>query len=102
VTRLSVAAKQLSIVAAAHTTIKPTGFRWRDFADRRAWHPLGCSVLLCSLFVVWEFAHQLAFLGKAPGTDHGELIVLYFGELLTLLVAGPGASSIDHLLARKP
>ena len=27
--------------------------------------------------------------------------MLYLGALLTLLIAGPGAASIDHILARK-
>jgi len=27
--------------------------------------------------------------------------VLYLGALLTLLIAGPGAASIDHILAQK-
>jgi putative oxidoreductase len=55
-----------------------------------------------NIFVAWAFVHHFAFLSKGPGSDHGELIVLYLGALLTLLIAGPGAPSIDRLLARKP
>jgi putative oxidoreductase len=46
--------------------------------------------------------HRFAFLGKGPGSDHGEVIVLYLGALLTLVIAGPGAASIDRLFSRKP
>ena len=55
-----------------------------------------------NIFVAWAFVHHFAFLGKGPGSDHGELIVLYLGALLTLLLCGPGAASIDRILARKP
>jgi uncharacterized membrane protein YphA (DoxX/SURF4 family) len=48
--------------------------------------------------VAWAFVHQFAFFGKGPASDHGELIVLYLGVLLTLLIAGPGAASIDRAL----
>ncbi len=51
-----------------------------------------------NIFVAWAFVHHFAFLGN----DHGQLIVLYLGALLTLFVAGPGTACIDHLLARKP
>jgi uncharacterized membrane protein YphA (DoxX/SURF4 family) len=30
------------------------------------------------------------------------VIVLYLGALLTLVIAGPGAASIDRLISRKP
>jgi putative oxidoreductase len=55
-----------------------------------------------NIFVAWAFVHHFTFLGKGPGSDHGELIVLYLGALLTLIIAGPGAASIDRILARKP
>lgn len=55
-----------------------------------------------NIFVAWAFVHHFAFLGKGPGSDHGELIVLYLGALLTLLLCGPGAASIDRIIARKP
>jgi putative oxidoreductase len=57
---------------------------------------------LGNIFVAWAFVHHFAFFGKGSGSDHGELIVLYLGALLTLLIAGPGAASIARILARKP
>ena len=54
-----------------------------------------------NIFVAWAFVHHFAFLGKGPGSDHGELIVLYLGALLTLVIAGPGAACLDRIIARK-
>jgi putative oxidoreductase len=62
------------------------------------WAALYC---LGNIFVAWAFVHHFAFFGKGAGSDHGEIIVLYLGALLTLLIAGPGAASIDHILAQK-
>jgi putative oxidoreductase len=63
------------------------------------WAALYC---FADILVAWAFVHHFAFLGKGPGSDHGEVIVLYLGALLTLLIAGPGAACIDGILARKP
>ncbi len=63
---------------------------------------MGCYLLFWNIFVAWAFVHHFAFVGKGPGSDHGELMVLYLGALLALLIAGPGAPSIDRLLSRKP
>lgn len=54
-----------------------------------------------NVFVAWAFVHHFAFLGKGPGSDHGEVIVLYLGALLTLVIAGPGAACVDRVLAQK-
>jgi putative oxidoreductase len=62
------------------------------------WAALYCFT---NIFVAWAFVHHFAFFGKGSGSDHGEVIVLYLGALLTLVVAGPGAASLDHLMARK-
>jgi putative oxidoreductase len=61
------------------------------------------AALYCfgNIFVAWAFVHHFAFFGKGPGSDHGELIVLYLGALLSLVVAGAGAASLDGLLGRK-
>jgi putative oxidoreductase len=56
---------------------------------------------LANIFVAWSFVHHFAFFGKGPGTDHGELMILYMGALLTIVVAGPGAPSLDRMLSRK-
>jgi putative oxidoreductase len=62
------------------------------------WAALYC---LCNIFVAWAFVHHFAFFGKGPAFDHGELMFLYLGALLTLVIAGPGAPSLDRILARK-
>lgn len=62
------------------------------------WAALYC---FANIFVAWAFVHRFAFLGKVPGSDHGEIIVLFLGALLTLIIAGPGLASIDNILARK-
>ncbi|MGB2621978.1 MAG: DoxX family protein [Candidatus Acidiferrum sp.] len=62
------------------------------------------AALYCfgNIFVAWAFVHHFAFLGKGPGPEHGELMVLYLAAMLTLFIAGPGTVSLDRLLARKP
>jgi len=63
------------------------------------WAALYC---LGNIFVAWAFVHHFAFFGKDPGSAHGEVMVLYLAAMLTLLIAGPGAASIDQILSRKP
>ena len=46
-----------------------------------------------NIFVAWALVHHLAFFGKAPAADHGELIVVYLGAMLTLAIMGGGAFS---------
>jgi putative oxidoreductase len=46
-----------------------------------------------NLFIAWAFVHRFLFFGR--GADHGELIVVYLGVMLTLLIAGPGKYSFD-------
>ncbi|HTW47291.1 MAG TPA: DoxX family protein [Acidobacteriaceae bacterium] len=53
---------------------------------------------LCNLFVAWAFVHHFQFAGR--GGDHGELIVVYMGVMLALVIAGPGRFSIDARLGR--
>ena len=56
---------------------------------------------LGNIFVAWALVHHFAFFGKAPAADHGELIVLYLGAMLTIAIMGGGAFSIDHLLLKE-
>lgn len=58
------------------------------------WAALFC---LANVFVAWAFVHHFAFFGKNPGADHGELIMLYMGALLTIVIAGPGAAALDNI-----
>jgi len=53
-----------------------------------------------NLLVAWVFVHHFVFFG--PGSDHGELIVVYMGAMVTLFLAGPGKYSIDACLAPRP
>jgi uncharacterized membrane protein YphA (DoxX/SURF4 family) len=41
--------------------------------------------------------HRFAFFGRRPGPDHGELMVLYLIALLTLVITGSSAFSVDRL-----
>jgi len=50
--------------------------------------------------VAWAFVHHFVFFGITQESDHGELIVLYLGSFLTLMVAGGGKASLDRLLTR--
>ena len=61
------------------------------------------AALFCfgNIFVAGAFVHHFAFIGKGPGSDHGELMALYLTSLLTLLIAGPGAASVDRIWAQK-
>jgi putative oxidoreductase len=49
---------------------------------------------LINLLVAWALVHHFAFFGR--GSDHGELVFVYIGVMLTLLLAGPGRYSIDR------
>jgi putative oxidoreductase len=62
------------------------------------WAALYC---LGNIFVAWALVHHFAFFGKGPGSDHGEMMVLYMGALLTILIAGSGAASIDRILSQR-
>jgi len=55
-----------------------------------------------NIFVAWAFVHKFAFWGKGAASDHGKIMLLFLGGLLALVIAGPGAPSIDRLLARQP
>jgi putative oxidoreductase len=48
---------------------------------------------LVNLFVAWSLVHHFQFFGH--NGDHGELIVVYMGVMLTLFLTGAGRYSID-------
>jgi uncharacterized membrane protein YphA (DoxX/SURF4 family) len=48
-------------------------------------------VCLINLTVAFLFVHHAAFLTN----DHSELVFMYIGALLTLLITGPGRYSAD-------
>lgn len=56
--------------------------------------------VMANVAVAWALVHHFKYAGRAG--DHGETIVLYFGGLLALAIAGPGRWSLDALFARKP
>ncbi len=58
------------------------------------WMALFCLV---NIAVGWAFVHHFAFFGRGPGGEHGEVMVLYLIALLTLVLTGSGAASIDRL-----
>ncbi len=61
------------------------------------WVALFC---FCNILVAWALVHHFAFFGKGPGSDHGELIVLYLIALLTLVITGSSAFSVDSIRGR--
>ena len=61
------------------------------------WVALFC---FANIFVAWTLVHHFRFFGKDPGSDHGELIVLYLGALLAIVIAGGGRATIDSLRLR--
>ena len=50
-----------------------------------------------NLFVAWSFVHHFAFFA-GPEQDRGEVLVLFLGVLLSLVVAGAGRYSLDYVL----
>jgi uncharacterized membrane protein YphA (DoxX/SURF4 family) len=44
--------------------------------------------------------HRFAFFGRGPGSDHGELMVLYLVALLTLIATGSTVFSMDRMRGR--
>jgi putative oxidoreductase len=52
---------------------------------------------LGNILVAWALVAHFLFLNH---DDHGELMLLYVGALLVLVIAGPGKASIDGMLTR--
>jgi len=61
------------------------------FATR--WAALVCFI---NIFVALVFVHHFAIFG--PQGDHGELMLLYLGAMVTLFLAGAGRFSVDRLM----
>lgn len=61
------------------------------------WAALFC---FCNILVAWALVHRFAFFGRGPGSDHGELMVLYLVALLTLIIHGSTAFSVDRMRGR--
>jgi putative oxidoreductase len=59
------------------------------------------SYVFVVLSTAWIFTHHFMFLGKGLEPKHGELIVLYITQSLTLALLGPGKFSLDWLLWNK-
>lgn len=61
------------------------------------WAALWC---LGNIFVAWAFQLHFALIARTDNGKSGEHIVLYLGALVCLILAGPGAASLDGLLGR--
>ena len=54
---------------------------------------LSSLIIVINLAVVFIFLHNFSFM-----QEHAQLVYLYLGIFLTILAAGPGKISIDHLI----
>src|ERR1700733_7965900 len=58
-----------------------------------------CSLLL-TFGICTRWVARFAFFGRGPGSDHGEVMVLYLVALLTLAIHGSTAFSVDSVRGR--
>jgi putative oxidoreductase len=56
---------------------------------------LSALIIVINLLVVFAFMHGFSF-----QQDHAQLVYVYLGGYLAILLAGPGKFSLDHLLSR--
>jgi putative oxidoreductase len=52
-----------------------------------------------NLLVAWSIVHHFAFFA-GPEQDRGEVLVLFLGVMLTLILTGPGRYSLDYALTK--
>ena len=57
------------------------------------------ALIFVNIFVAWSLVHHFQFFGR--GADHGEVIVLYLGGFLSLIISGPGWFSLDRIIRSK-
>lgn len=60
------------------------------------WAALWC---FGNISVAWAFQLHFALIARTENGKSGEHILLYLGALVCLVLAGPGAASLDRLLA---
>jgi uncharacterized membrane protein YphA (DoxX/SURF4 family) len=56
-------------------------------------------IAFANIAVAWAMVHHFSFFG--PRADHGEIIVLFLGALVSILLTGPGRYSLDYLLVNR-
>ena len=57
---------------------------------------LATAIAFANIGVAWAMVHHFSFFG--PRADHGEIIVLFLGAMISIFLAGPGRYSLDYLL----
>jgi putative oxidoreductase len=53
-------------------------------------------IAFANIGVAWAMVHHFSFFG--PRADHGEIIVLFLGAMISIFLTGPGRYSVDYLL----
>ena len=53
-------------------------------------------IAFANIAVAWAMVHHFSFFG--PRADHGEIIVLFLGAMISVFLTGPGRYSLDYLL----
>jgi putative oxidoreductase len=56
-------------------------------------------IAFANIGVAWVMVHHFSFFG--PRADHGEIIVLFLGAMISIFLTGPGRYSLDYLLVDK-
>lgn len=56
-------------------------------------------IAFANIAVAWALVHHFAFFG--PNADHGEIIVLFLGAMISIFLTGPGRYSLDCVFFTK-